>query len=144
MISNMLRFPFSMLDEDMEKWLNPEAFSDTSRRRRAGYPPINLGTTPTGVEAYLFTPGMSADSLDVVIEKNLLSIEGERKKSDSPEEETSTYRQERFGGHFKRVITLPEEVDAEKAEAVYKDGVLHISIPKQVEIQPRQIKVSVE
>jgi len=144
MISNMLRFPLSMLDEDMERWLYPEVVHDRGRRVRSSYPPINLGTTDKSVEVYLFSPGMNPDALDVVIEKNLLSIEGERRLPEAANEESSSYRQERFEGRFKRVITLPEEVDADQAEAVYRDGVLHISIPKQSELQPRQIKVSVE
>jgi HSP20 family protein len=144
MISNMLRFPLSMLDDEMERWLYPEVIRDRGRRIRASYPPINLGTTDKSVEVYLFAPGMNPDALDVVIEKTLLSIEGERHMPEAANEETSSYRQERFEGRFKRVITLPEEVDADKAEAVYKDGVLHISIPKQSELQPRQIKVSVK
>jgi len=144
MISNMLRFPLSMLDDDMERWLYPEVIRDRGRRIQASYPPINLGTTDQSVEVYLFVPGMNPDALDVVIEKSLLSIAGERQIPEVESEESVSYRQERFEGRFRRVITLPEEVDADKAEAIYRDGVLHISIPKQSEIQPRQIKVSVE
>lgn len=144
MISDMMRFPFSMLNEDMDKWLNPEAFLNAGRRLRSAYPPINIGATPKTVEVYIFTPGLRPDELDVTIEKNLLSVQGERKQPEAAKDETNTYRQERFDGRFKRVITLPEEVNADKAEAVYKEGVLHISIPKREEVQPKQIKVSVE
>ncbi|CAA6807682.1 MAG: Unknown protein [uncultured Thiotrichaceae bacterium] len=79
----------------------------------------------------------------VLIEKSLLSVEGMRKTSDAADNEQSTHRQERFEGQFKRVVTLPEEVDADKANAVYQEGVLHITMPQKTEVKPRQITVSV-
>lgn len=141
MISNMLRFPLSMFDEDLDSWFFTPPRAE-NRVARAAFPAVNVGTTDSSVDVYLFAPGVDANELDVVIEKNLLSISGERKVPEVDDKETST-RQERFSGKFKRVITLPEEVDADKAEAVYQDGVLHISMAKPVEVQPRQIQVSV-
>ena len=142
MISNMLRFPLSMFDDEMDRWFFPEAFAAGSARLRAGYPPINIGTTDKGVEVYLFAPGVDPKALDLVIEKNLLSVEGERKLPEL-EGDNNSVRQERFEGRFKRVITLPEDVDPDSAEASYKDGVLHIRIAKKPEAQKRQIQVSV-
>lgn len=74
----------------------------------------------------------------------MLSVSGKRKPHEVEGKNTGHYRQERFEGPFKRVITLPESVDTDSAVAVYKDGVLHISIAKRVETQPRQIKISVQ
>jgi len=130
-----------MFDEDLDSWFftPPRA---GNRVARAAFPAVNVGTTDSSVDVYLFAPGIDANGFDVVIEKNLLSISGERELPEVDDKETTT-RQERFGGKFKRVITLPEEVDADKAEAVYQDGVLHISMAKPVEVQPRQIQVSI-
>jgi HSP20 family protein len=141
MISNMLRFPLSMFDEDLDNWLFPQQRAE-SRSLRSVYPAVNVGTTDKNVDVYLFVPGADPEALDVVIEKNLLSVSGERKLTQRDDKDVST-RLERFAGEFKRVITLPEEVDADSAEAVYQDGVLHISMAKPVAIQPRQIQVSV-
>jgi len=58
MISNMLRFPLSMLDDEMERWFYPEGAQIRSRRAHSTYPPINVGSTDKSVEVYLFTPGM--------------------------------------------------------------------------------------
>ncbi len=143
MISNMLRFPLSMLDEEMDRWFFPEMFGVAGARLRAGYPPLNIGATDKGIEAYLFAPGMDPQALDIVIEKNMLSVEGERKLPEVSDKEGESYRQERFSGRFKRVVTLPEDVDPDSAEATYRDGVLHISIAKRPEAQKRQIPVSV-
>ena len=144
MISNMLRFPFSMLDNDLESLFYPDVFHKMERSARSAYPAINIGTTDSSVNVYLFAPGMKAEDLDLAIEKNMLSITGERKLPDDATENNGSYRQERFSGPFRRVITLPETVDTESTEAVYKNGVLHISIAKRPEIQPRQIKISVQ
>jgi HSP20 family protein len=51
------------------------------------------------------------------------------------------YRHERFSGRFKRVITLPEDIDPDKVSAAYQDGVLHIVVQRKEELQPRKIEV---
>jgi HSP20 family protein len=139
MISNMLRFPpslFEGLDE-----IFAQDFIPRNRRVRA-YPQVNMGVTDKSVEVYLFTPGMDASALDVSIEKNLLSVSGERKADEADDKEVLN-RRERFVGKFKRTITLPEDVNPDQTEAIYRDGVLHISVAKKEEVQPRQIKITV-
>ena len=142
MISNMLRFPLSMFDDELDDWFFPGARS-VRQQTRSAYPPVNVGSTENNVDVYLFVPGMDADALDVVIEKNLLSVAGERKLADSQQGEGDYTRQERYEGQFKRVITLPEEVDTESAKAVYRDGVLHVNLAKRAAVKPRQINVAV-
>ena len=144
MISNMLRFPFSMLDNDMESLFNPNVFRPAERRTGSSYPAINIGTTDKNVDVFLFVPGMNPEDIELVIEKNMLSVSGTRKLPDVSNEEQGSYRQERFEGAFKRVITLPETVDTDSAKAVYKDGVLQITIAKRAETQARQIKISAQ
>lgn len=140
MISNMIRFPASLFDDFDEAFFGLPAGVARSRRELA-FPPINMGVTDHSVEIYVFIPGMSIDDIDVTIEKNLLSIAGERKPVEIKEEDTTVFREERFKGSFKRVITLPEDVDPEKTEAVYRNGILHISVAKRSEAQPRKISV---
>lgn len=142
MISNMLRFHPSLF-EGLEEILSPEfsAFSPVRNRKRS-YPLVNMGVTEKSVEVYLFVPGLDATSLDVSLEKNLLSVAGEHVAKEVDENETIN-RRERFNGRFKRVITLPENVDPDKVDAAYRDGVLHISIAKRKEAQPRQIEIKV-
>ena len=144
MISNMLRFGPSFF-EGFDELLAPEfsAYAPIRRRERAlTYPQVNMGVTDKSVEVYLFVPGMDASELDVSLEKNLLSVTAKRVTEESDDSD-AMQRQERFSGQFKRVITLPEDVDPSKTEAVYKDGVLHISVAKREESQPRKIQVNV-
>jgi HSP20 family protein len=89
---------------------------------------------------YLFAPGLEAKSFDLSVQQNLLSISGTRTL---PVNEKATYfRQERFDGEFRRVVTLPEDVDPERIEAKYRDGVLQISVRRRETAKPRQIQVS--
>ncbi len=143
MISNMMRFGPSIpaLFEGLDEVLSTDypAFAPGAGRLRA-YPQVNMGVTENSVEIYLFAPGMDPAELDVSLEKNLLSVTGERKLE--AVDEQATVRRERFAGKFKRVITLPEDVDPGKTEAVYRDGVLHISVAKREETQPRKIQIN--
>jgi HSP20 family protein len=106
---------------------------------RGTYPPINIGATPEQVDVYLFAAGIDANSLDISIQQNLLTVAGERKADG--EEGAEYYRRERFDGAFRRVLTLPEDVDPDQVSAQYRDGVLHISIKRREAAQPRQIEV---
>ena len=143
MISNMLRFSPSLF-EGMEEVFAPELSALASQKNLLrAYPQVNMGVTDKSVEIYLFAPGMEASEVEVTLEKNLLSVSGERKLNEVSENNDDLNRRERFFGKFKRTIALPEDVDPDKTEAVYRDGVLHISVAKKEEVQPRQIKVNV-
>ena len=107
---------------------------------RASYPAVNVGGTPSSVEIYAFVPGVDPAAIDVHLEKGTLTIAGERKTAKVPEK-AAVHIDERFGGSFRRVIALPEDVDPELIEAKYRDGVLHIRIQRKQEAQPRRITV---
>jgi HSP20 family protein len=107
---------------------------------RGTFPPINVGVTEADVQVYLFAPGLEAKSFQISIQQNLLLVSGARQL---PVDEQATYfRQERFEGEFRRVVALPEDVDPERAEAKYRDGVLQISLRRREAAKPRQIPIS--
>ena len=105
-----------------------------------GYPAVNVGSTPKSIELYTFAPGIDPASLDVQIEKGVLTIAGERKRDAVPEK-ANVHIDERFAGRFRRVVTLPDDVDPGAVEARYRDGVLHISIARKQAAQPRRITI---
>lgn len=107
---------------------------------RGGFPALNIGSTPQSVEIYAFAPGVDPASLDVQIEKGVLTIAGERAAEPLPEKAT-LHIEERFSGRFRRVITLPDDIDPNRATAKYRDGVLHISIARQEAAIPRRITI---
>jgi HSP20 family protein len=109
---------------------------------RGGFPAMNVGGTPRSVEIYAFVPGVDPASIDVQIEKGVLTIAGERKvELPGKDEKAIVHIDERFAGRFRRVVTLPDDVDANAVEAKYRDRVLHISIQRKAAAQPRRISI---
>ena len=87
-------------------------------------------------------PGMKREDIDITYHDGAVTISGERKYEEKPND-TETYRSERFFGRFHRTLTLPKPVQSEKAKATYKDGILTVVLPKTAEAKPKQIEVSV-
>jgi HSP20 family protein len=109
---------------------------------RGGFPSINVGSTPQAVELYAFAPGVDPASFDVQVEKGVLTIAGERKPATTdPEAKTTLHIDERFAGRFRRVVNLPDDVDAAAIEARYREGVLHLHLPRLQAAQPRRIEI---
>lgn len=104
------------------------------------FPAINVGNTPTSVEVYAFAPGLDPAKIDVSIDRGVLSIAGERPAA-AQQDGARSYSRERFTGSFRRAVSLPDDVDAAKVQASYRDGVLRISIERQAEAQPRRITI---
>ena len=109
---------------------------------RGGFPALNLGSTPHSVELYVFVPGLEPGSIDVHLEQGVLTIAGERGDDLSTQAERATVQvNERFVGRFRRVVSLPDDIDPESVKAQYRDGVLHVSIARRQSSQLRQISV---
>jgi HSP20 family protein len=109
----------------------------------AGFPTLNVGTTPTSIEVMALAPGLDADKLEITVDRGLLVIAGDRKSQLPPAaERTSVYANERFTGPFRRVVSLPEDADASRIEATYRDGVLRVSVAKRESSLPRRIEVN--
>jgi HSP20 family protein len=97
-----------------------------------------------GDEAFTLTaelPGFSKDDVQVEIKDNRLTLRGERKR-EAEVKEAHYHRVERVYGAFRRSIRLPALVDADKAEAVFKDGVLKLTLPKAEEAKPKPISIT--
>lgn len=109
---------------------------------RGRFPALNVGGTPRSVEIYAFAAGIDPASIDVQIEKGVLTVAGERQlPQPSKDEKATVHIDERFAGPFRRVVTLPDDADGNSATAKYRDGVLHISIPRREATLPRRITV---
>ncbi|MES2017313.1 MAG: Hsp20/alpha crystallin family protein [Pseudomonadota bacterium] len=109
---------------------------------RGGFPAVNVGATPTSVEMIAFVPGLAPDSIDVQLEQGVLTIAGERADDLSTQAERATVQvNERFAGRFRRVVSLPDDIDPNTVNAQYRDGVLHVSIARRASAQPRRIAV---
>jgi HSP20 family protein len=131
---------FRRLQQEMDALFgNWPARSGIRAMARGTYPPTNVGATGEQVDVYAFAAGIDPNSLDISMQQNLLTLAGERKADTA--EGAAYYRRERFDGAFRRVLTLPEDVDPNQVNATYRDGVLHISVKRREAAQPRQIEV---
>jgi HSP20 family protein len=94
------------------------------------------------VEIYAFAPGVDPSSLEVNLERGLLTIAGKRENALPQEDEKAAIHiNERFEGTFRRVLTLPDDADPDAVTAKCRDGVLQISVQRRASSQPRRITV---
>ena len=88
-------------------------------------------------------PGLDPKSLEITIDKGLLLISGERKSELAERNQRITiYANERFSGGFRRVVSLPEDVDPANVKANYANGLLRVTLSKRESSKPRRISVN--
>ena len=80
------------------------------------------------------------EDLDISIANNVLTIKGEKKYEKKVEDE-KIYKKETWDGSFQRTLSLPNSIDVDKVEAVLKDGILKITLPKHEDAKPKTISV---
>ena len=149
MYPSLTRFPgdlfpeFEALQRQVEQLLDGRAWPSSIRAAsRGAFPAVNVGTTADALEIYAFVPGVDPAGIDVSLDKGLLVISGER-PAELPEESerVTIYADERFSGPFRRAVSLPEDADASRVDASYRDGVLKVVVPKRESAKPRRIEV---
>jgi HSP20 family protein len=107
---------------------------------RGGFPALNVGTSPASVDVYVFAPGVDPAAISVEIDKGVLTVSGERTLP-AAGERAAVHIEERFAGRFRRVVSLPDDIDAAGATARCQDGVLHIRVPRRTAPQPHRINI---
>ena len=144
--------PFSDLREAMDRLFEDwsEGFElELPRTLREGNglvaPRVDVSETDKEIRISADLPGMDEKDIHINITKDRLSLKGE-KKEEKEEKGKNFYRKERSYGSFHREITLPCEVQGEKATAIFKKGVLNITVPKSPEAQKetREIPIKAE
>lgn len=124
------------MDQMLGRWAPPAGIRWVSR---GTFPAANVGTTGDAAQVYLFAPGVDPKSIELTLQDNLLLVSGKREVP--ADEKAVYYRQERFSGEFRRVITLPDDVDPERVDASYRDGVLHVTVQRRDSTRPRKIEI---
>ncbi|MFM2060558.1 MAG: hypothetical protein RLZZ507_228 [Cyanobacteriota bacterium] len=107
----------------------------------ARIPAAEITETEDAVILKLEVPGMEAKDLDIQVTEDSVSISGERKFQHKEEEKAKT-RSEFYYGQFQRVIPLPVPIQNTKVTADYKDGILHLNLPKLVEEKNKVVKIN--
>ena len=108
---------------------------------RAWVPPVDIQENG---DSYLFhaeLPGMSKEDIHITLENSVLRLSGERKFEKDAKKE-NYHRVERTYGTFTRTFTLPTQVDPEKVQAAFENGILTITVPKAEQAKPRRIAIS--
>jgi HSP20 family protein len=133
--------------EEMNR-LFDDFFTGFPERRRGllegeWLPSVNISETDNSVVVTAELPGVKQEDVDITIVNDVLTLKGE-KKEEKEEKKENYHRIERRFGSFQRTINLPTGVQADKAKATCKDGVLTITVPKSEEARPKTIKINVE
>jgi HSP20 family protein len=134
---------FITLQEKMSKLF------DEAAHKQKGYSAFSTGAWSPAVDIFetdgiiilsAELPGVDIKDVDVEVNKNVLTLRGERKFQKNLSEE-QYLRMERFYGTFQRVFNLPVVVDKEAVKANFKDGVLRVILPKIKSFKSTHIKI---
>ena len=142
--------PYSGYNTPLRQWVD-RVFDDAFAREgsagastgSAGFQslPVNVWETPEGYQAALLAPGLDEQSINVTVHDDTLAIEGELQFS-VPEGAKPIWQE--FGpSKFRRSLRLGSAVDPARVEAIYKNGLLLVTMPKAEHAKPRQIQVQV-
>ncbi|MBI4848239.1 MAG: Hsp20/alpha crystallin family protein [Nitrospirae bacterium] len=125
--------------------LGPSFLSDTDLRSELYgiTPTVDMYTEGKDVVFKFDLPGMKKEDIKVDLAENILTISGERTKTETIEKE-DYYRAERTFGTFHRRFELPTDLDTEKINAHYENGVLELRIPMMKEAEKKHVKISIK
>lgn len=136
--------PFREIDA-LQRQMNrlfDELIPLTERRNDLSFlPAAELEETSDALLLKIELPGMDAKDLDIQVTADAVSVSGER-KSESQSESNGIKRTEFRYGKFQRVIPLPVRIQNTDVKAEYKDGILHLTLPKAEEEKNRVVKVN--
>lgn len=134
---------FSRLQDEINQLFDFDRFdSGSGLFDRTMSPALDVVETNDDFVITCDLPGVSEKEVDVSIAENVLTIKGVKSQTRERSEQ-KIYRRESWGGTFQRTLSLPKGVNADRVQAVLKDGVLTVTLPKREEVKPKQITVKV-
>jgi len=143
--------PFSSFRREMDR-LFEDFFAPAEARSFAGArngggltavsPSVDLHETDGAYELTAELPGLEQRDVELTLRDNALVLSGE-KREEHKEGESGRRWSERSFGRFERMIALPEEVDADKVEAKFRNGVLKVTLPKNPKAQDKTRKIEI-
>ncbi len=104
------------------------------------FAPLDIVESESGYEVTLDLPGVLSDAVEIEFREGRLWVAGERAVSERAEG-VKVHRLERRSGKFRRVIGMPDDVDSERIEATFSNGVLSVVIPKAQASKPKRIEI---
>ncbi len=103
-------------------------------------PAIDMYQTENDVVVKATIPGMKAEDVQINIAGDVLTLKGEAKQEEERNDKAWHIREQRFGS-FERSVALPTAVKTDKADAVFENGVLTVTLPKADEVKPKTINI---
>jgi HSP20 family protein len=134
---------WNILRDDLNSLLESplsSSFGQSAQLLTGWSPALDLYQNNDNIVAMVELPGMRKEEIEISFHDGILTISGERMRESKNGEKAE--RTERYVGAFRRSITLPTRVDANKVSATYVDGILTVTLPKAEEVKPKQIPVS--
>jgi HSP20 family protein len=129
------------LQNEMGRWMNAVSAPGMGNGQTSTWlPAVDVWETESDLVLSFDLPGIPEDKIAVELDDNVLTVSGERERTDEHSSERF-YRFERRYGQFSRSVSLPAGVNEDKIKAEYKDGVLEVRIPKPEEPKPRRIEI---
>jgi len=136
---------FQQIEEMFERAFGTNGRSNGEGTQVSYTLPVDVYERDNRIFVKAAVPGMSADDLDVSIDKNILTIRGETKADWGTEDQsTKVFRREYRYGSFSRSIRLPENIDVEQVNAEFNNGFVTVSVPYMVQEKPQAFKVPVK
>ncbi len=138
-------FNDSLISSVMQNWNEflPSTHQGPSLNSVGRVPAVDIKETDAEYQVIADLPGISKENIEVSVKEDVLSLTVRSDDEKSEESEGRVIRQERYQGTFMRSFKLNDLVDDQNIQAVYKDGVLSISVPKKEPVQPRKIEVAI-
>lgn len=102
--------------------------------------PLDVSETDNEVVVKADMPGIDPSHVAIEVTQDRMTIRAERKQETHEKDRNYVHIERRYGG-FSRTVPLPSHVDADKASAAYKDGVLEIRLPRREGVKPKRIEV---
>ena len=103
-------------------------------------PSIDMYQTDNEVVVKASIPGLKAEDVQINVSGDVLTLKGEVRQEEERQDKAWHIREHRFGS-FERSIALPTDVKSDKAEAMFENGILTITLPKADEVKPRTINI---
>jgi HSP20 family protein len=125
----------------MREWMRPRWWPFETALEGAGLPRVDVIDREDEVRIRAEMPGVKKEDLDVSLSENAVTLRGQIKEEHEEKEDEYYYYKETGHGEFLRTIDLPAAVDASKAKATYKEGVLDLVLPKVEAAKRQTIKI---
>ncbi|MHB0966522.1 MAG: Hsp20/alpha crystallin family protein [Chloroflexi bacterium] len=131
------------LREAMDRLFDDAFTRPLSLSGDSALPLIDLYETNDEVIVKAALPGLKADDVQISVRGETLTLRGEYKQENSKNGTTYHIREQRYGT-FERTITLPIDVQSDKAKADFDNGILTVTLPKAEAVKPKTISINVK